>query len=257
MQKYHHLESLAPRDIVARAIDTEIKQSGTPFVYLDARPIGEAKIRSHFPNIFNFCLEQGIDMTQEMLPVVPAAHYSCGGLVVDSWGRTGVHNLFAVGEVACTGLHGANRLASNSLLEALVFADRVARAVRNIGLDTIPEVEVPDWNSSTVIEGDELVVLTHTWDEIRRIMWNYVGIVRSEKRLQRAFDKISAIRRELETYYWYHQIDTSLLEVRNLADVAFLTIRSAMKRKESRGIHYVIDYPEPRKDHAPTDTIVR
>ncbi len=256
MQRYHPLESLAPRDIVARAIDAEIKQSGMPYVYLDARPIGEEKIRSHFPNIYSFCLEQGIDMTKDMLPVVPAAHYSCGGLVVDTWGRTTVHHLYAVGEVACTGLHGANRLASNSLLEALVFADRVAQKVKDERWDSIPEADVPPWVSSRITEDDELVVLNHTWDEIRRIMWNYVGIVRSEKRLQRAFDKISAIRRELQTYYWYHQIDVSLLEVRNLADVAFLTIQSAMKRKESRGIHYVIDYPHPRVDHPPVDTVI-
>lgn len=256
MQKYHPLESLAPRDIVARAIDAEIKQSSTPHVYLDARPLGAAKIKNHFPNIYNFCLEQGIDMISEMLPVVPAAHYSCGGLVVDAWGQTTVSRLFAVGEVACTGLHGANRLASNSLLEALVFAERAFRKVQSSQEEKALAVEVPDWNSSSVIEEDELVVLAHTWDEIRRIMWNYVGIVRSEKRLQRAFDKIAAIRRELQTYYWYHQIDTSLLEVRNLADVAFLTIRCAMKRKESRGIHYVIDYPEARRDHLPVDTVI-
>lgn len=256
MQKYHPLQSLAPRDIVARAIDAEIKQSGTPHVYLDARPIGAEKIKKHFPNIYNFCLEQGIDMTSEMLPVVPAAHYSCGGLVVDAWGQTSVDRLFAIGEVACTGLHGANRLASNSLLEALVFAERAFQKVQASQAEKALAVEVPDWNSSSVIAEDELVVLAHTWDEIRRIMWNYVGIVRSEKRLQRAFDKISAIRRELQTYYWYHQIDTSLLEVRNLADVAFLTIRCAMKRKESRGIHYVIDYPGPRQDHLPVDTVI-
>lgn len=256
MHLYHPLESLAPRDIVARAIDAEIKKSSTPYVYLDARPIGEAKIRAHFPNIYNFCLEQGIDMTREMLPVVPAAHYSCGGLVVDSWGRTTVGHLFALGEVACTGLHGANRLASNSLLEALVFAERVSQWAQGKSWHAVPEIEVPDWKGSGVIGEDEIVVLTHTWDEIRRIMWNYVGIVRSEKRLQRALAKINAIRQELETYYWYHQIDTALLEVRNLADVAFLTIRCAMKRKESRGIHYVIDYPHPRKDHKPVDTVV-
>ncbi len=256
MHKYHPLESLAPRDIVARAIDAEIKQSSTPYVFLDARPIGEAKIKTHFPNIYSFCLEQGIDMTKEMLPVVPAAHYSCGGLAVDAWGQTTVSQLYAIGEVACTGLHGANRLASNSLLEALVFAERAFQRVQESQKEEELNVEVPDWNSSSVLENDELVVLTHTWDEIRRIMWNYVGIVRSEKRLQRAFDKISAIRSELQNYYWYHHIDTSLLEVRNLADVAFLTIRCAMKRKESRGIHYVIDYPEPRRDHQPTDTLI-
>lgn len=256
MHKYHPLESLAPRDVVARAIDQEIKHSGQSYVYLDARSIGSEKIKAHFPNIYAVCLEQGIDMTKDMIPVVPAAHYSCGGLVTDSWGRTTVSNLFAVGEVACTGLHGANRLASNSLLEALVFADRVARHVQAVGLLALPDVQIPHWNSSSAIQADELVVLTHTWDEIRRIMWNYVGIVRTQKRLQRAFDKISALRRELETYYWYHQIDTSLLEVRNLADVASLTIRCAMKRKESRGIHYTLDYPDIDKQRLAVDTLI-
>ncbi len=256
MQKYSPLESLAPRDIVARAVDLEIKKSGMSFVYLDARGIGEEKIKAHFPNIYAVCLQQGIDMTKEMIPVVPAAHFSCGGLVTDSWGRTTVANLFAIGEVACTGLHGANRLASNSLLEALVFADRAARHVQSAGLPPLPETKVPDWNSSNTIPADELVVLTHTWDEIRRIMWNYVGIVRSQKRLQRAYDKIKAIRSELQSYYWYHQIDTSLLEVRNIADVAELTIRCAMKRKESRGIHYTLDYPEQDRSQEPIDTLI-
>ncbi|WP_141732291.1 L-aspartate oxidase [Oligoflexus tunisiensis] len=256
MHKYSPLESLAPRDVVARAVDREIKKSGLPFVYLDARSLGAEKIRSHFPNIHKVCLEQGIDMTKEMIPVVPAAHFSCGGLATDSWGRTTVNNLYAVGEVACTGLHGANRLASNSLLEALVFSDRVSHHVQNFGLPPLPETKVPDWNSAGTIPTDELVVLTHTWDEIRRIMWNYVGIVRTEKRLQRAFDKINAIRNELQSYYWEHQIDTSLLEVRNLADVAFLTIRCAMKRKESRGIHYNLDYLEIDNTQEPLDTLI-
>ena len=256
MQKYSPLESLAPRDIVARAVDLEIKKSGMSFVYLDARGIGEEKIKAHFPNIYAVCLQQGIDMTKEMIPVVPAAHFSCGGLVTDSWGRTTVSNLFAIGEVACTGLHGANRLASNSLLEALVFADRAAKHLQSAGLPPLPETKVPDWNSSNTIPADELVVLTHTWDEIRRIMWNYVGIVRSQKRLQRAYDKINAIRNELQSYYWYHQIDTSLLEVRNIADVAELTIRCAMKRKESRGIHYTLDYLEQDSSQEPIDTLI-
>ncbi len=256
MQKYSPLESLAPRDIVARAVDREIKKSVLPFVYLDARSIGIEKIKAHFPNIYAVCLEQGIDMTKDMIPVVPAAHFSCGGVVTDSWGRTTVSNLFAIGEVACTGLHGANRLASNSLLEALVFADRAARHVQSAGLPPIPDTKVPDWNSSNTIPADELVVLTHTWDEIRRIMWNYVGIVRSQKRLQRAFDKINAIRNELQSYYWYHQIDTALLEVRNIADVAALTIRCAMKRKESRGIHYTLDHPELDLSQEPVDTLI-
>ncbi len=254
MQDYHPLESLAPRDIVARAIDSEIKKSSVPYVYLDARGIGEARIKERFPNIYKVCLAQGIDMSKEMLPVVPAAHFSCGGLVTDDWGHTSVTNLFAIGEVACTGLHGANRLASNSLLEAVVFAKRVAAFVEKEGLVPAPEVPDAPWRSTASIEPDEVVVLTHTWDEIRRMMWNYVGIVRSDKRLQRAYTKITAIRQELESFYWDNQIDVSLLEVRNLADVAFLTIRCALKRKESRGIHFTIDYPKTAEQ--PVDTVI-
>lgn len=258
MQNYHPLESLAPRDIVARAIDSEIKKNGAvPYVYLDARGIGKEKIQARFPNIYKVCLSQGIDMAKDMIPVVPAAHFSCGGLVTDDVGRTSITNLFALGEVACTGLHGANRLASNSLLEALVMAGRVADHVAKNGLLPTPELPSVPWRSTGSIEADEIVVLTHTWDEIRRTMWNYVGIVRSDKRLQRAYSKIVAIRKELESYYWENQIDTSLLEVRNLADVAFLTIRCALKRKESRGIHYNIDYPQQVNDPAPIDTVIR
>ena len=258
MQNYHPLESLAPRDIVARAIDSEIKKNAqVPHVYLDARSLGLEKIKARFPNIYKVCLSQGIDMVKDMIPVVPAAHFSCGGLVTDDVGRTSITNLFAIGEVACTGLHGANRLASNSLLEALVMAGRVADHIAAKGSIPAPELPNAPWRPTGSIEADELVVLTHTWDEIRRTMWNYVGIVRSDKRLQRAYSKIFAIRQELESYYWENQIDTSLLEVRNLADVAFLTIRCALKRKESRGIHYNIDYPQQVNEPAPIDTVIR
>ncbi|SMF22451.1 L-aspartate oxidase [Pseudobacteriovorax antillogorgiicola] len=256
MKRYHHLGSLAPRDIVARAIDLELKKSGSSHLYLDATEIGAEKVKEHFPNIYNTCLKYGIDITKDMIPVVPAAHYSCGGLVVDEHGRTNVHGLFALGEVACTGLHGANRLASNSLLEALVFADRVAAWALDHVPDGISDVNIPKWNSGDTIVPDELVVLTHTWDEIRRLMWNYVGIVRSEKRLQRAFDRIISIRKELDTYYWHYQISDVFLEVRNLADVAYLTIKCARKRKESRGIHYNIDYPVPADDSPAKDTVI-
>jgi L-aspartate oxidase len=255
MHRYHKLGSLAPRDIVARAIDQELKKSGTSHLYLDARHLGSEKIQRHFPNIYKTCKEYGIDMVHEMIPIVPAAHYSCGGLIVDSWGRTNVRNLFALGEVACTGLHGANRLASNSLLEALVFADRVNLCVRQRRIVEREAFEIPDWDSGDAIVPDELVVLTHTWDEIRRLMWNYVGIVRSEKRLQRAYDRVLSIRKELSTYYWNYQIHEQLLEVRNLADVAYLTIKCALKRKESRGIHYNIDFPNPGQERA-KDTII-
>lgn len=255
MDRYHELASLAPRDVVARAIDLELKKSGMSHLYLDATEIGEDKIKTHFPNIYRTCLQHGIDITKEMIPIVPAAHYSCGGLLVNSHGETNVKGLYALGEVACTGLHGANRLASNSLLEALVFADRVAKRALDVNPDDEDEIEVPSWNARDAIAPDELVVLTHTWDEIRRLMWNYVGIVRSEKRLQRAYERIVSIRKELNTYYWHYQINDNFLEVRNLADVAYLTIKCARKRKESRGIHHNIDYPHLSPSGA-KDTII-
>ena len=246
VENYHPLGSLAPRDIVARAIDAELKRTGAPHVYLDARSLGAERIRNHFPNILNTCLKYGIDLTKDMIPVVPAAHYSCGGLVVDEWGKTNVASLFAIGEVACTGLHGANRLASNSLLEALVFADRVAQWVDSHPIKQAEKIEIPAWDYGDSVTPDELVVLSHTWDEIRRMMWHYVGIVRTTKRLERAIEKISAIRNELNRYYWNYQVTGSFLEVRNLADVAYLTVRCAVMRKESRGIHYITDFPETK-----------
>lgn len=254
MERYHHMGSLAPRDIVARAIDQELKKSGSSHLYLDATIIGSDKLKQHFPNIYQTCLKYGIDITKECIPIVPAAHYSCGGIVVDTNGRTCIEGLYALGEVACTGLHGANRLASNSLLEALVFAHRVAEESSVDSTEYTPSIAIPEWNPGNTIVPDELVVLTHTWDEIRRLMWNYVGIVRSEKRLQRAWDRINSIRKELNTYYWDYQITDNFLEVRNLADVAYLTIKCARKRKESRGIHYNIDYPLPSE--VGRDTII-
>jgi L-aspartate oxidase len=245
MSAYHPLGSLAPRDVVARAIDTELKKSGQSHVFLDARHLGSEACQRLFPNILATCKTHGIDMTQEMLPVVPAAHYSCGGIVVDDFGKTTVLNLYALGETACTGLHGANRLASNSLLEALVFAERVGQHVLTDEPEQpIDSFSIPRWNSGKVPPADELVVLSHTWDEIRRLMWNYVGIVRSDKRLKRALSRIESVREELDTYYWEFQVTDVLLEVRNLALVAWLTIKCAMARKESRGIHFNIDYPD-------------
>ncbi len=257
MERYHKLASLAPRDIVARAIDQELKKSGAQHLFLDARGLGKDKITSHFPNIHRTCLSFGVDMVTDLIPIVPAAHYSCGGVLVDDQGQTNVTNLYALGEVACTGLHGANRLASNSLLEALVFADRVAICSLQKSVEAFDDSRIPDWFSGDVAEDDELVVLSHTWDEIRRLMWNYVGIVRSEKRLQRAYDRILSIRKELDTYYWNYRISTQLLEVRNIADVAYLVIKCARKRKESRGIHYNLDFPGMAdKERAPVDSVI-
>jgi len=246
MESYHAMGSLAPRDVVARAIDRELKRSGDLCMYLDVTHLGESKIKSHFPSIYERCLSLGIDISKEMIPVVPAAHYNCGGVIVDRNARTSIKGLYAVGEVACTGLHGANRLASNSLLEALVFADRMASASEQDGLVNTAS-EIPDWDYGTVVPSDEQVVLSQTWDEIRRVMWNYVGIVRTNKRLERALTRISAIRKELHEYYWSYKINDKLLEVRNLAEVAYLTIRSAKLRKESRGIHYNLDHPESNR----------
>jgi L-aspartate oxidase len=254
MEDYHPMGSLAPRDIVARAIDSELKKTGDAHVWLDVRSIGPDRIKASFPNIYEMCLKHGIDMIQDMIPVVPAAHYSCGGLVTDSWGRTNVERLYAVGEVACTGLHGANRLASNSLLEAMVFADRSAKDAQAVSdSDDVVDVDV-SWTNVDQPAPDEQVVLTHSWDEIRRVMWNYVGIVRSEHRLKRALSRIENIRQEIDEYWWRNRVSNEVLEVRNLAAVALLTIRSAMARKESRGIHFMLDWPETSS--AGKDTIV-
>ena len=246
IRDHHPLGSLAPRDIVARAIDAELKRSGQPHLWLDATSLGRTKLYEHFPNIYERCQFFGIDISSEYIPIVPAAHYSCGGIVVDDGGATNIKGLYALGEVACTGLHGANRLASNSLLEAIAFArfvaDRVASESPSLAADAI----VPAWEAFDAVPPDEMVVLSHTWDEIRRLMWNYVGIVRTTRRLERALHRIQAIREELNTYYWNYQLAENFVEVRNLADVALLTIRSAMARKESRGIHYTTDFPEMR-----------
>ncbi len=257
MAAYHPLADLAPRDIVARAIDTELKKSGDTNVFLDIRHLGEERIKHHFPNIHATCLKFGIDMATQMIPVVPAAHYACGGIVVDAAGRTGIEGLYALGETACSGLHGANRLASNSLLEALVLADAAARSVLEGPERPAPVVDVPPWDAGDTAPADEMVLLSHTWDEIRRLMWHYVGIVRSDGRLRRALSRITAIREELDAYYWEYKVTDALLEVRNLALVASLTVRCAMARKESRGIHYNIDYPEANERFGKKDTVLR
>ncbi len=254
MEDYHPMGSLAPRDIVARAIDTELKMSGDQHVWLDVRALGADRIRKSFPNIYEMCLKHGIDMAVDMVPVVPAAHYSCGGLVTDSDARTNVERLYAVGEVACTGLHGANRLASNSLLEAMVFADRAANDAMTRTDLASPSLVEAAWTNVDQPGPDEQVVLTHSWDEIRRVMWNYVGIVRSEHRLKRALSRIENIRQEVDEYWWRNRVSNEVLEVRNLAAVAWLTVRSAMARKESRGIHFMLDWPEASS--AGKDTIL-
>lgn len=246
MTKHDPRAELAPRDIVARAIDFEMKKRGLDCVYLDISHKPADFLRQHFPTIQARCLKLGIDITQEPIPVVPAAHYTCGGIQTDQQGRTGLNNLYAIGETAHTGLHGANRLASNSLLECLVMAIAAAHDINQ--QSSVNPMPVPDWDESRVTDADEEIVISHNWDELRRFMWSYVGIVRTTKRLERAQRRIELLREEINEYYTHFRVSSDLLELRNLVDTADLIVRSAIQRHESRGLHYSKDYPGTLKE---------
>jgi L-aspartate oxidase len=253
MQDYHPLKSLGPRDVVARAIDNELKKSGADSVFLDMTHLDADFVRNRFPTIAERCAELGIDITKQGIPVVPAAHYMCGGVVTDDHGRTTIPGLFAIGETAYTGLHGACRLASNSLLEGVVFGARAAKVVQ----DTRPvrPDNVAPWTSGDATDSDDAIVVALNWEEIRRFMWSYVGIVRSDKRIDRALSRIELLRNEIREYYWDFKITSDIVELRNLALVAHLIVESARRRKESRGLHYTLDYPKKKPELA-RETVV-
>ena len=258
MDKFDKRGELAPRDIVARSIDHEMKRLGIDSVFLDISHKSKDFIMEHFPNVYAMCRKFGYDMNKEPVPVVPAAHYTCGGLIVDKHGHTDIDGLFAIGETTFTGLHGANRMASNSLLECVVYGQASAKELTkrcNKSSDT-KHYEIPEWDESRVTDSDERVVINHNWDEIRRFMWDYVGIVRTSKRLQRARNRIEMLLAEIDEYYANFRITSDLIELRNLAEVARLIIRSAQQRKESRGLHYTLDYPEPNPKLAQVNSIL-
>ncbi len=243
MPRFHPRAELAPRDIVARAIDHEMKRLGADCVYLDISHKPAEFVRAHFPTVYERCLAFGIDITREAIPVVPAAHYTCGGVMIDNHGRTDVPGLYAIGETTFTGLHGANRMASNSLLECFVYGRSAARHIESeLAQVSMPQA-LPTWDASQVTDSDEDVIIAHNWDELRRFMWDYVGIVRTSKRLQRAQHRVRLLLSEIDEFYSNYKVSRDLIELRNLACVADLMIRSALERKESRGLHYTLDYP--------------
>jgi len=270
MQKYDKRKSLAPRDIVARAIDNEMKKSGEPYVYLDLSPIGVDRIKKEFPNIYKYCLSKGIDITKQMIPVVPAAHYSCGGIKTDLQGRTNIDGLYASGEVGMTGVHGANRLASNSLLEAMVFSnaifDDIKAGLSDAGLKTsgsdlkknlkLIYENIYNWNEDNTENTEEWILISHNKKEIKEIMSDYVGIVRNTFRLERSYRRIKMMMDETEDFYKKTKVSVDLLELRNLVTVAYLIVVSAMKRKESRGLHYMLDFPLTDDKNFLKDTVV-
>lgn len=257
MHKYHPQQELAPRDIVARAIDNEMKRHGHDCVYLDISHKPAAFITEHFPTIYKKCLEFGYDLTRGPIPVVPAAHYTCGGVMIDNHGRTDLPGLYAIGETSCSGLHGANRMASNSLLECVVYARATFEDISATLGAPVDAAVIPEWDESQVTDSDEEVVVSHNWDEIRRFMWDYVGIVRTTKRLQRALHRVDLLTSEIHEYYGNFRLTNDLIELRNLVCIAGLIIRSALLRKESRGLHYTLDYPAADSSTAAQDTVLQ
>ncbi|MCX5782847.1 MAG: FAD-binding protein, partial [Elusimicrobia bacterium] len=244
--KYSDMAGLAPRDIVARAIDAELKKSGEPCVFLDMTGLPSKFLKKRFPKIYQTCLECGIDITEKPIPVVPAAHFFCGGILAATDGKTAMPGLYAIGETACTGLHGANRLASNSLLEAFAMAGNAFESIKSALKNTAaPPLSVDEWNTGSATQSDEAVVIAQNWDEIRTLMWNYVGIIRSDKRLERAKKRIALISEEIRQYYWDFVLTRDLIELRNIACLAEQIVRCASYRRESRGLHYNIDCPKP------------
>ena len=248
MHKYDERKELAPRDIVARAIDHEMKKLGCNSVFLDISHKGEKFVRKHFPNIFSRCLELGIDITTEPMPIVPAAHYTCGGVVIDKNGKTDLPGLYAIGESSFSGLHGANRMASNSLLECMVFAKSAAEHIENNPRVLPEKYRIPLWDDTQVVSSDEEITVSHNWRELRALMWDYVGIVRTDKRLQRARRRIKLLQQEIEDHYSNYRISSDFLELRNLACVADLMVRCALQRQESRGLHFTLDYPNQSEE---------